>query len=126
MTEKELFDTVIKGLNSQGWKDTRDHYRYIIDNEDGCLDRRSPLGWIMTDEEHTGYRQYSASRISASIPRLQKLGRLLFDLEQAWTAKRWRDEYSGYAKEHSDRLKAHRRNAIYDVGRFYGLLEEMK
>jgi hypothetical protein len=126
MTEKELFGKVIDGLNSQDWEDTRDHYRYIIDNEDGCLDRRSPLGWIMTDEEHTGFRQYSVPRISASTPRLQGFGRLLFDLEQAWTAKRWRDEYSGYAKERSDQLKAHRRAAIYDVGRLYGLLEAVK
>lgn len=123
MTEKEIFDTVINGLNSQGWEDTHDLYRHVVDNEDCYSDRRSPLGWILTDEEHGEYQRYSASRISASIPRLQRFGRLLFDLEKAWNAKDWRDQYNGFPRDYWDRLKDHRRAAIYDVGRFHGLLE---
>jgi hypothetical protein len=120
MTEKELFDTVINGLNSQDWEDTHECYK----NKISIDDRRSPLGWILTDDEHDAYQQYSASRISASIPRLQKFGRLIFDLEKAWNAKEWRDNYNGGAREYWGRLKEHRRTAICDVGRFYGLLAE--
>jgi hypothetical protein len=123
MTEKELFNIVIDGLNSQSWEDTGDRYRYAVDDENGYSLRRSPLGWIMTNEEYQEYRQYSASRISASIPRLQRFGRIIFDLEQAWTAKKWRDEYSGFHKEYHESLRKHRRAAIYDVGRFYGFVE---
>jgi hypothetical protein len=123
MTEKELFDKVNSGLNSQDWEDTHDRYRYTIDDEDGYSDRRSPLGWIMTDDELQEMQNFSASRISASIPRLQRLGRIIYELEQAWTAKKWRDGYNGFRREYHEKLKEHRRAAIYGVGRFYGFVE---
>jgi hypothetical protein len=123
MTEKELFDKVISGIDSQDWEDTGDHYRYAVDDENGYSDRRSPLGWIMTDDEHQEMQNFSASRISAYTPRLQRLGRIIFELEQAWTAKKWRDGYSGFRGQYHEKLKEHRRAAIYGVGRFYGLVE---
>jgi hypothetical protein len=122
MTEKELFDTVIDGLDSQDWEDTNNRYRYVVDNKDCCSDRRSPLGWILTDEEHGVYQRYSVSRISVSVPRLQEFGQLLFDLEKAWNSKEWRDNYNGFHREYYEGLKEYRRAAIYGVGHLRGLL----